>query len=436
MAAWIALPLSLRLLLLGGIGLLAGALVNWAIYALAWFPLPVSPWSPVPGSAARRAWPTRIPVVGWWLRGTESADQRIWAVARFQKLGYEVPADWRPRLPFWLRPLLIEVGLGLALPGLYWLETEAGTLLPEVWRQPATLAGLAPWTNWIFWGHAVLLLLMVVATFIDLDEQTIPDAITVPGTLFALVWGTVSLAAFLPCTVNGQLLPCLMTLPSGWSPQSSGTAGLLLAIAIWTAWCFALANRRVILRRGWKKGVQYFFAALVRPPGWKVLAGLFVAGLLAIPGVWGLLGGAHWQGLLTALVGLAVGGGTVWAVRLVAGWAMGEEAMGFGDVTLMGMIGAFLGWQASLMAFFLAPLAAIAIFLLQRILTGERAQAFGPYLCVGAAATVLGWPTFWGGLLLPNLNPLTLTVLLACLLLMGVLLSLWRGIKALLWGGR
>src|SRR6056297_129056 len=108
MAAWIALPLSLRLLLLGGIGLLAGALVNWAIYALAWFPLPVSPWSPVPGSAARRAWPTRIPVVGWWLRGTESADQRIWAVARFQKLGYEVPADWRPRLPFWLRPLLIE----------------------------------------------------------------------------------------------------------------------------------------------------------------------------------------------------------------------------------------------------------------------------------------------------------------------------------------
>jgi hypothetical protein len=81
-------------------------------------------------------------------------------------------------------------------------------------------------------------------------------------------------------------------------------------------------------------------------------------------------------------------------------------------------------------------LAAIAIFLLQRILTGERAQAFGPYLCVGAAVTVLGWPVFWGGVLLPNLHPLTLTVLLVCLLLMGVLLSVWRGIKAALGGGR
>ena len=34
--------------------------------------------------------------------------------------------------------------------------------------------------------------------------------------------------------------------------------------------------------------------------------------------------------------------------------------MGFGDVTLMGMIGAFLGWQAAVLTFFLAPFFGLA----------------------------------------------------------------------------
>ena len=64
-----------------------------------------------------------------------------------------------------------------------------------------------------------------------------------------------------------------------------------------------------------------------------------------------------WAGLLTALVGLVGSGGIVWAVRLIGTAALRREAMGFGDVTLMMMIGTFLGWQACLIAFFLAPFA-------------------------------------------------------------------------------
>ena len=72
--------------------------------------------------------------------------------------------------------------------------------------------------------------------------------------------------------------------------------------------------------------------------------------------------------MLTALVGLAASGGIVWAVRLIGTAALRREAMGFGDVTLMMMIGAFLGWQAGLMLFFLAPFAGLVIGLLQFVL--------------------------------------------------------------------
>ena len=77
-------------------------------------------------------------------------------------------------------------------------------------------------------------------------------------------------------------------------------------------------------------------------------------------GTW-LAGATRWESLLSALVGLAFAGGLIWSVRIIAGRALGVEAMGFGDVTLMAMIGTFLGWQAAFLVFFLAPLTAVLI---------------------------------------------------------------------------
>ena len=51
--------------------------------------------------------------------------------------------------------------------------------------------------------------------------------------------------------------------------------------------------------------------------------------------------------------------------------------MGFGDVTLLSMIGAFVGWQASLVVFFLAPFAGMVIGVTQRLLHGEREIPYG-----------------------------------------------------------
>ena len=69
--------------------------------------------------------------------------------------------------------------------------------------------------------------------------------------------------------------------------------------------------------------------------------------------------------------------------------------MGFGDVTLLAMIGAFLGWQAAVIVFFLAPVAAVVVAVGRLLLRGEKEILFGPFLCLAAAATVLAWPTLW-----------------------------------------
>src|SRR5881397_2012953 len=51
-------------------------------------------------------------------------------------------------------------------------------------------------------------------------------------------------------------------------------------------------------------------------------------------------------GALDALAGAILGGGILWAVALSYEHLTGVEGMGFGDVKLLAMIGAFLGWQA------------------------------------------------------------------------------------------
>ena len=412
-AAWVALPLALRLGLLAVIGLLAGGLANHVIYTWCWFPRPISPWVRGPEGTPARTASDRIPLVGWISRRGES--------------------DCFGR-GFWIRPLLVELLLAIVLPWLYWYECHAGGLLPPATRAPALIDAAAAWLHYLYVSHLCLFVLMTAATFIDFDEQTIPDVITVPGTLLALISGAISIDAFLPAESGGRLIPVTYNVPGGVDPGWFSGTGLLTALAIWTGWCFALADRRVILRRGWAKAVQYFLAGLIRHPTWKVLAGMWLVGLVAIAAVWKAAGpgiNAHWLGLFSALVGLAVGGGLVWAVRLVASAAMGVEAMGFGDVTLMAMIGAFLGWQASLSTFFLAPIAAIVIVLIQFVITRQPRVPFGPYLCAGAVLTIIFWDRLFNGWLEPNLamGPILLWLAAVMFVLMGVFLFVWRQLK-------
>lgn len=419
-AFWLGIPLDLRLFLVGILGIVGGAMANWVIYRFAFFnPRPISPWGAKPDGADDRTWRDRIPIIGWFFLRRES--------------------NWHGT-GFWIRPIWIEIGTAMAVMGLYWFETQTGGLLPEELRIPRVLSQFEPDATHIFFAQLILFVLMVAATFIDFDERIIPDVITIPGTLIALGTASVTTYTFMPTPMPvGVVPPSIPTLfDAPWfagNPVWMSSTGLLLGLAIWTVWCFALADRRwsavLVRRRGLGRAIRHFFQGLFLHGFWKFLAVMWIAGSAATYGVWAL-GGLHWRGLLTALIGLAVGGGMIWGIRIVAGWALQMEAMGFGDVTLMAMIGAFLGWQAALMAFFLSPFAAILIVLVRYVITRDTTTPFGPYLCAGAMMTILFWDRVYNQCLVPNLllmGPILLWLPVALLGLMGVMLFIWRLIK-------
>jgi prepilin signal peptidase PulO-like enzyme (type II secretory pathway) len=412
--ALLALPPGVRYALLACIGLVAGCLINAGIYALAWFSRPISPWQRPHSEAPPRRWSDFLPVVGWL------------GLARESKIHGR---------GFWIRPLLIELACAAALPGLYHWEMS-GKLAPLLPIVPPPAASLL-FHNFV--SHAALVGLMIVATFIDFDEKTIPDEITIPGTLLGLLlaacWPDSHLPVVRPVGVPPALAyaPLLLTSTSSWPEWLSSARGLWLGAGLFFGWCTALIPATITLRRGLIKGVQFYFASIARESAWWKMLVLGLAGGALIGVVW-RIGGERWQSLLSSLVGLAFGGGLVWAVRIAGRIALHKEAMGFGDVTLMAMIGAFLGWQPCLMIFFLSPFAALVIALAQVILTGRRDIPYGPYLCSAAVVVILYWAWFWQnfqaafqiGWLLPG-------ILATCLVLMMALLMVWRIIERGFW---
>jgi len=392
------------------LGLILGPLLNFAIYAFAYFPRPISPWQTPPVEIGVRSWHVKLPIIGWLFRRSEAS--------QFGRV-------------FWLRPFLIELAVPIALVVLY-RHCMAGSFMP---------VGLIPVGQDTLWHQLIaftlLISLMTVATFIDFDERTIPDLITIPGTIMGLV-GAVAIPDWrlheivLPVfpAVAGVALPLQANSPSVWNPSWDGSFGLALGLMFWSLWCFGMADRRWITRRGGSKAFVYFFEVLKRSPSTKMLLLLWLAGVIGLSVAYGMVGPPRWEALLSSLFGMGLGGGLVWGFRIVACWAMGQEALGFGDVTLMAMIGSFFGWQIVWIAFFLAPFFGMLIVVVVWILTRDNSLPFGPYLCAATLYAMLDWVRLWGTcseMFLPPelLAPMFLVMLLA----LGALLWLVQTVK-------
>ena len=92
-------------------------------------------------------------------------------------------------------------------------------------------------------------------------------------------------------------------------------------------------------------------------------------------------------GLRDAVLGMLIGGGVLWALAETYFRVRGIEGMGFGDVKMLAMVGAFLGWRGVVVTFVLSSLLggffAVAL-LVSRRTTLTSALPFGTFLSVAA----------------------------------------------------
>lgn len=120
----------------------------------------------------------------------------------------------------------------------------------------------------------------------------------------------------------------------------------------------------------------------------------FSWGGLVIGLLFSLAGGLH--GFGTALLGAAVGFGLLWLVGTVGTWVFKEDAMGGGDIKMMAMVGAFVGWQGVLLTIFLGALAGSLVFVPLLLLGNKKLVPFGIFLAIGAAIAYEAGPAIYG----------------------------------------
>lgn len=192
---------------------------------------------------------------------------------------------------------------------------------PAVEALTAALWVIVVWRDGLTWALPFDLIFVTAITaliFIDAEHMILPNAITYPGIVFALV------ARF--------ALPYLMGQPY-FDDLDMLLNGVLAGMPLWAA------------------------------------------------------------SLVGAVIGALVGGGSLWLMGWIWEKLRGIEAMGLGDVKMMFMVGAYLGWRLTILNIFLAVFSGSLIGLALMMRQGKRNMQmllpFGVFLGIGAIAALL-----------------------------------------------
>jgi leader peptidase (prepilin peptidase) / N-methyltransferase len=97
-----------------------------------------------------------------------------------------------------------------------------------------------------------------------------------------------------------------------------------------------------------------------------------------------ILPGLDWMG---SLIGIVAGGGTLLSIAWGYHFFTGKEGMGGGDIKLLAMIGAFLGWKGVFFTVMASSCIGTAVGIAMMVRAGKgmkMALPFGPFLAVGA----------------------------------------------------
>lgn len=250
----------------------------------------------------------------------------------------------------------------------------------------------------------VITAMLVAITFIDAEHLIIPTGMTTAGTVVGL----------LACGLWPQL-PALAGAGGSWW-QGVVSGGIGFAAGFFGLWLVVELGKKAFGRKEMKHGKPV--AWHLREPENDVDPLCFVMGEESVP--WWDMFSRKTDRLVVQTTALRVNGDETEAGELVIretevtlpdgrvlkieemksldGMAdsavIPREAMGFGDVHLLGMIGAFLGWSGVLFSLFAASLYALVWALAGRIGFG-RQLPFGPFLAFGGLTWLFGGWRLW-----------------------------------------
>jgi len=128
--------------------------------------------------------------------------------------------------------------------------------------------------------------------------------------------------------------------------------------------------------------------------------------VISIPGVvlgFGLSFFLSTPGVLNSFTGIVLGGGILVGIAVAYYLLSGKEGMGGGDIKLLAMIGAFLGWKGVLFTLFTASSVGAVFGVAAIVILGKGSKyvlPFGPFLALGAVLHlfygnyIIGWYIF------------------------------------------
>lgn len=370
----VSLPPWLVSIFVFTLGAVVGSFLNVCIYRIPqheklWDALKGlhDPPSTCPRCRTRIKWYDNVPIFGWLrLKGRCRTCK--------MRISFRYPAIELFNALLWVLVYRLEI------PLTEWGYTDVTHSCLYTGIGPETIPGLGWLSPTLFVHlrylfHMVLIEALLVASFIDFDLRIIPDGSTVPAMVVGFL-GAVGIGRL-------HLIPVYVQ-----NPQLLGDFAIFAP-----DWMLPLLRNSVTV------------------PEWCTRY-------------------PHLHGLAVAVAGFIVGGGIVWIVRILGQLVLRRESMGFGDVILMAMVGTFLGWQATVAAFFIAPVFALLTVIFTAFFRRDPYIPYGPYLSLGTLTTILTWKWLWGAFQrLFQLGPLLIPLLLFMIVFMTLLLLVMQGLK-------
>jgi leader peptidase (prepilin peptidase)/N-methyltransferase len=372
-------------------GACAGSFLNVLVWRLPTGQSVVTPPSRCPRCGHQLRWHENLPIVGWLLLRGRCSACRVRISPQY------------PLVELLVACLFLAAFLAFYAP----LDRGAASLFHDAASPWWHLQGFA--RSWPAFIVVVIAIAGLVAmTIVDAKTMLIPVEIPTVVTIAAFVGWLVQ--GFLP---ESRSLREFVPIPVASWTVTFGAVGMMLGLGV-SRWLVATRRLRPSFV-DWADHVKEGDDGSAYPHARRemlvelafIVPGVAGAGVACV--LAGLLGFTSQETVCQpmtllggSMLGWIVGGGLVWAVRILGSLGFGREAMGLGDVHLQAAVGAAFGWKVALLAFFVAVFIAIAWVVLSLVFRRfstffRREMPFGPHLAVAAILFVVARPlVVWG----------------------------------------